>query len=652
MAAGGSDIAELDSELLQALVDNAVDGIMAIDDAGIVCLMNPAAERLFGYKAQAVVGRNVNMLMPEPYRSEHDGYISSYLRTGERRIMGVGREVQGRRKDGTTFPMYLSVAEVHAPGRRLFTGIVHDLSARKRAEEELRRERDKVESYLDIAGAIVVAIDAQQKVTLINREGCEILGYSADEIVGRNWFDHFVPESIRGDLRPLFQQLIRGEVESGEYFENPVLCRDGQERLIAWHNAALRDEQGRIIGTLSSGDDVTEQRRTTHEIQRMRAYLKNIVDSMPSVLVGVDNEGRVTEWNRHAATITGVAGEHAVGRAFWELLPQLESHLDLLQRALRTGNPVIGERLLSEQGGEVRYSDVVVYPLTGDGSEGAVIRLDDVTNRVRVEQMMVQTEKMMSVGGLAAGMAHEINNPLSAVLQGSQNILRRLSQDLPANRKVADALNLDLESVHQYLQQRGILRFLDGIHDSATRATRIVGDMLSFSRRSETELTPARVDEMLDVVIRLAASDYDLKKRYDFRQIKVIREYAPKLPQVPCDRTEIEQVFLNIIKNAAQAMAASGHQPYRLTLRTHREGNFVRIDIEDNGPGMDRQTKDRVFEPFFTTKPVGTGTGLGLSVSYFIIVEQHHGSLTLSSTPGKGTRFTVRLPLRSRTRRK
>ncbi len=652
MTAAGSDIARFDSELLRALVDNAVDGIIAIDGEGLVRLMNPAAERLFGYQANEVVGRNVSMLMPEPYRSEHDGYIYNYLTTGERRIMGVGREVEGRRRDGSTFPMYLSVAEVHAPGQHIFTGIVHDLTARKRAEEDLRRERDKVESYLDIAGAIVVAIDAQQNVTLINREGCEILGYPAGEIVGRNWFDHFIPEPSRHELKTVFQKLVRGEVESSEYYENPILCRDGKERVIAWHNAALRDENGCIIGTLSSGDDVTEQRRTASEIQRMRAYLENIVDSMPSVLVGVDSQGRVTEWNRHAVQTTGVAGEHAVGRKFWDVLPQLESHLELVQRAVRSGSPVTGERLFSEQDGEARYSDVVVYPLKGEGGEGAVIRLDDVTNRVRVEQMMVQTEKMMSVGGLAAGMAHEINNPLSAVLQGSQNILRRLSQDLPANRRAADALNLDLDRVHNYLKQRGILRFLDGIHESATRATRIVGDMLSFSRRTETELTPARVEEMLNVVIRLAGSDYDLKKRYDFRQVEIIREYAPKVPPVPCDRTEIEQVFLNIIKNAAQAMAAGGRQPYRLTLRTHREGNFVRIDIEDNGPGIDRETQDRVFEPFFTTKPVGTGTGLGLSVSYFIIVEQHHGSLTLSSAPGKGARFTVRLPLRSRSRRR
>ncbi len=648
MVAGGGDIAQLDSELLRALVDNAVDGIIAIDHRGVVRLMNPAAELLFGYRADEVIGQNVRMLMPEPYRSQHDQFLDNYLQTGERRIMGVGREVEGQRKDGTTFPMYLSVAEVRSKERSLFTGIVHDLTSRRQTEEALRRERDKVKNYLDIAGAIVVAIDTDQIVTLINREGCQILGYEESEIVGCNWFDRFVPESLREELKTIFGQLVNGDVEASEYYENPILCRDNRQRIIAWHNAALRDEQGRIIGTLSSGDDITEKRRASQEMQRMRAYLKNIVDSMPSVLVGVDSWGRVTEWNRRAEQITGIKGEAAVGRRLSEMLPDLGNQLPLVHQALSSHKPATAERLASEQNGEVRYSDVVVYPLVENGTAGAVIRIDDVTDRVRIEQMMVQTEKMMSVGGLAAGMAHEINNPLSAVLQSSQNIRRRLSHNLPANRRAADALELDLENVHRYLEKRGILRFVNGIHESATRAARIVGDMLSFSRRSETHLVPAKVHEMLDVVVRLAASDYDLKKRYDFRQIELVREYDRKLPPVPCDRTEIEQVFLNIIKNAAQAMAISGKRPYRLTLRTRREKGFARIDIEDNGPGMDKSTQDRVFEPFFTTKPVGTGTGLGLSVSYFIIVEQHHGSLSVSSRPGEGARFTIQLPLERR----
>jgi signal transduction histidine kinase len=260
--------------------------------------------------------------------------------------------------------------------------------------------------------------------------------------------------------------------------------------------------------------------------------------------------------------------------------------------------------------------------------------------------MMVQTEKMMTIGGLAAGMAHEINNPLSTILQGCQNIQRRLSPKLPSNQTVAKELGIDLAKVYAYLEKRNILRFLQGIQDAGVRATNIVTDMLAFSRRSKTELSPARLDELLDTVIRLAASDYDLKKKYDFRQIAVIRDYDRDLGAVYCDRTEIEQVLLNLVRNAAQAIAAGGvsNSP-RIILRTRRAGDSALIEVEDNGPGMDQKTRLRVFEPFYTTKPIGAGTGLGLSVSYFIITERHQGDISVSSVPGQGSCFTIRLPL-------
>ena len=177
------------------------------------------------------------------------------------------------------------------------------------------------------------------------------------------------------------------------------------------------------------------------------------------------------------------------------------------------------------------------------------------------------------------------------------------------------------------------------------RASRIVADMLSFSRRSETELVAMRLDLLLDSVVRLAENEYDLKKRYDFKQIEIVRDYDNELPACRCDATEIEQVFLNLIKNAAQAMADDGELTHRITLRTRRDGDYAQIEVEDNGPGMDETTCQRVFEPFFTTKPAGVGTGLGLSVCYFIVTEQHKGTLSVIATPDKGARFIIRLPL-------
>ena len=765
---------------------------------------------------------------------------------------------------------------------------------RQQTEQAYKQERNKVQRYLDVAGVIMLVVGADQRVSMVNRKGCELLGGTEQDIVGKNWFDHFVPAGTREEIREFFVKMMAQEGELLEYYQNPVVTRSGAERLIAWHNTLLYDDAGNITASLSSGEDITlqqqaqeqlrqseeqlrltlenapigilttgldgrllsvnpafcnilgysdeelihlsvedithpddwketrtrfqalvsgdidsyelekrylrrdgsiitgraraglvrdaegkplmvvgeveditqhertekmfqrvvesapnaivmmdsesrivlvnsqtekyfgyrrdellgkpietliperlrehhpdyverfksEQRarpmglgrnlfglrkdgsefpvevglspvetgqellilsaivdiservRSDRELQRMRTYLKNIIDSMPSVLVGVDKKGRVTEWNQSAEKATGVPNDKAIGQPFKQLFPELESQLENIREAIRTHTPMRTERLITEKNGEPRYADVMVYPLLADGSAGAVIRVDDITNRVRIEQMMVQTEKMMSVGGLAAGMAHEINNPLSGVLQSCQNIQRRLSPDLEPNQRTAEALGVDLERVYRYLDERGIIDFVNAIQQSASRASHIVADMLAYSRSTSTDFQPARVEEMLDTVVRLATSDYDLKKKYDFKQVEIVRDFDPELDTLICDHTEIEQVLLNLIKNAAQAMSDGGTPPpHRITLRTRREDEYGRIEVQDNGPGMDVQTQRRVFEPFFTTKTVGVGTGLGLSVSYFIVTEQHKGTIDVTSNPGEGTCFTVRLPL-------
>jgi signal transduction histidine kinase len=179
------------------------------------------------------------------------------------------------------------------------------------------------------------------------------------------------------------------------------------------------------------------------------------------------------------------------------------------------------------------------------------------------------------------------------------------------------------------------------------RATRIVGDMLSFSRASSSLHEPADLADIIEKTVALAAHDYDLRNNYDFRKIQILREYDPDLQPVPCVALEIEQVLLNLLKNAAHALASREPQEesLRIVLRLKREWSMARIEVEDNGPGMDQSTAKRIFEPFFTTKPVGQGTGLGLSVSYFIITRNHHGLMSVETVKGKGTRFIISIPL-------
>jgi PAS domain S-box-containing protein len=394
---------------------------------------------------------------------------------------------------------------------------------------------------------------------------------------------------------------------------------------------------------------VVQRDRADQDASRIRSFLQNIVDSMPSMMMGTDEEGRITHWNLEAERVSGIDEHNAKGKPLAEVLPMLATQMEKVKAAVRDRVSQRVPRHVSFQGNEKRYSDIMIYPLTMDGASGAVIRIDDVTDRIQVEEMMVQTEKMVSIGGLAAGMAHEINNPLGGILQGLQNVFRRLSPELDKNLQVARACGVDLPSIRNYLERRQILQFLEGMEDAGRRAANIVANMLQFSRHSDAEKQPCSLNGILDRAVELASIDYDLKKRYDFRHVEVVKDYATDLPPLYCIASEIEQVILNLLRNAAQAMNESKGQerPSRIVLRSKREGGNEIIEVEDNGPGMSEAVRSRVMEPFFTTKPVGLGTGLGLSVSYFIVKDGHGGEMTVESVPEKGSLFTIILPIES-----
>ena len=542
---------------------------------------------------------------------------------------------------------------------------LHLADEREAALCALREREEEVRLLFDSTAEGIYGVDCAGRITFANAACLRMLGYSLEEFLGQDAHALFldahaypthdqgtptdglnldctiVEDGGREPVRALEAVLRAG---CRIHIDCTRLRRADQRAAVVecWLHPIRRERE--VVGSVVTFVDVSERRSAIAETQRMKAYLKNIIDAMPSILMGVDAEGCVTEWNHGAEQVTGVSATAAAGQDFLTLFPALASQSDHVIAAIHGEGMVHSARLSIEISGETREVDVIIYPVDVHGTRGAVIRVDDVTERVRIEQMMVQTEKMMSLGGMAAGMAHEINNPLSAILQGAQNIARRMSPHLPANRRAAAEAGIDLDALAHYLESREILHFLATIQSAATRATRIITDMLAFSRCSEAQFAPFDVTEILETVVRLAASDYDLRRHYDFRRIEIVREYEPSLPPVPCDRTEIEQVLLNLVKNAAQALAEVS-PPHRITLRTRREEEVACIEVADTGIGMNESTRSKVFEPFFTTKPVGIGTGLGLSVSYFIITEQHHGSISVTSEIGKGSVFTVRLPL-------
>ncbi|MFH0728276.1 MAG: cache domain-containing protein [Pseudomonadota bacterium] len=520
-----------------------------------------------------------------------------------------------------------------------------EIAVRKRAEAAISKSEANYRELVQNANSIILRIDTNGTITFFNEYAQRFFGYSEAEILGGCIIGTLVPETQlnSADLKRIIETVNR-HPEQYRYHELKTLRRNGEQAWVAWTNKAVRDVAGTITEYLCIGTDVTEVRASEHEMNRMRLYLKNVVDSMPSLLVGVDMKGRITQWNREAEHVTGILEESALGKHVLSVMPQLIILKPVFERAITEKTPQKIEKKAYPVNGATRYADMLVYPLMVNGVEGAVIRVDDVTARVRMEELMVQSEKMLSVGGLAAGMAHEINNPLGGILQSLQNILRRLSPDLSANVAAAVSCGTDLGAVRRYLEEREILKFIDSIRISGERASATVEDMLNFSRRSESRATPVDLASLLDKTVELATHDYDLKKKFDFRRIQIIREFSPDMDEVSCVATEIEQVILNLLRNAAQAMMLAGTPAPVITLRVCADADYAVIQVADNGPGMSEETCKRAFEPFFTTKEVGIGTGLGLSVSYFIVTNNHNGAMSVDSSPGNGTCFVIRLP--------
>ncbi|WP_462323525.1 ATP-binding protein [Desulfoplanes sp.] len=445
--------------------------------------------------------------------------------------------------------------------------------------------------------------------------------------------------------RPLVDYLK--DHDAIHHSETPLFTTRGSLAWITLNAHRVKTPQDTYIeGTMAN---ITARKHSELELERLRSYLDNIINSMPSILIAVTPQGRITHWNKQAEKELGVRADIAEGLPLAKAVPALNEKMEHIQQAVDNKYPHEEHKVELPLTSGTKHVDMTIFPLITNSVQGAVIRIDDISEQVRIEEMMIQSEKMLSVGGLAAGMAHEINNPLAGILQAAQVIGLRLDPALPKNVNVAKESGTSMEAVHTYMQKRRVPNMLAAIRDGGERAAKIVENMLSFSRKGSSEKTLHSLTGLMDTTIGLAENDYDLKKDYDFKKITIERHYDPDMPMVPCEASKIQQVFFNILKNGAHAMAEKKNameENYTptFTITITADKKTATVIIADNGPGIEDSMRKRIFEPFFTTKEVGSGTGLGLSVSYFIISENHNGMMYVESMPGHGARFVIKLP--------
>jgi len=442
-----------------------------------------------------------------------------------------------------------------------------------------------------------------------------------------------------------FDQEFRFRHKSGRYFW-----------IRAKGKIAARDKDGapvRFIGTHSNIDQIKQAEKARDE-----AY--KIINNSPMVAFIWKNEtGRPVEFvTDNIETVLGYQAHELLSDTIqYEQLIHPEDRGRVMQEVVDYSLDDNCEAFihapyrLFAKDGRIRWVDDRTHikrNQVGDITHYYGVLLD-ITDRKRMEEIMVQNEKMLSVGGLAAGMAHEINNPLAGMIQTAEVMSKRLMAQprIRANEKAALELGTSMETIEAFMDSRGIPRMLTAIRKSGQRVAEIVSNMLSFARKSDAVVSFHDIGQLLDKTLELATTDYDLKKNYDFKKIEIKKEYDPDLPLVPCESAKIQQVLLNIFRNGSQAMQTAGVENPTFAIRTSldRARGKVCIEIKDNGPGMDEKEQKRIFEPFYTTKPIGLGTGLGLSVSYFIIVENHNGEIRVESKPGQGATFFILLPV-------
>jgi len=382
--------------------------------------------------------------------------------------------------------------------------------------------------------------------------------------------------------------------------------------------------------------EVSQHVITTDQLRSSESYIKDILTSMPLILVGLDKNGYVTQWNKQAEEVSGILSEDALGKTLWEAYPQMTVLPEHVQQSIEH-NEIIH---LKQSMRSLYHYDITIYPLH-EQQAGVVILVDDVSKQVSAENMLIHNDKMSFMGELASTMAHDINLPLQALMMD----LKRF-QHIISDRSVSEPQQVSDSSKAQQLNN-----IVTDMSAKADQVSAIISNLLTFARSRKGNKQMANIVDVMENTIKLANEVVSVSGGLPFNQIKLERNFETNLPLVPCHITELQQVILSLFRHACRALAlkkdSDGFEPLIKVILSESYDNLW-IKIQHNGLGLSSEEQMNLFEPFFTDKSAAEDFDAGqrLSFSYYIVTEQHQGFMAVTSDIELGSTIHIQLPIR------
>ncbi len=618
------------------IVEGTIQGVLAHRDFHIL-FANQACARIFGYAVPTelyALDSFLELVVPRE-RPRLQGFLDARMSGRE---APERYEFEALRPDGTSVWLENQVRVIEWGDGPAVLSAVIDISQRKRAEQALARERDRLQGYLDIAGVILVALGPDLRVRLINRMGLELLERREEQVVGHDWCDVAMPEGTREAARERLRRVLRGEARLAPTLESAVVTASGEIRDITWSNRLIRGESGAAETMLSSGTDVTERRRMEARAETGRRLLRTALDSIPHGIVVKDADGRYVAVNRAFCEWVDAAPQALIGK-----LPSDIPGRDPreVEQTMREDREMIrertaqssAERILTGPDGRPRnvQHTKALYFDTDEQVAGLVDVSIDITDHKRAErelndhrhrladlvavrtreleaaqQVLLRNERLAAIGRLTATVGHELRNPLGTI-SASFAVLSR----------------------QPLAKEPGVAHVMERIDRNIARCNRIIEELLAYTRFRELDRRLVRVDEWMAAVI----DDLETPEG------TTIRLDPGSGVQAELDPERLRQVIVNLVQNAWQAGAGGAVE---VAISTRAAPGRLEIRVADSGPGIAPEVREKAFEPLFSTRTFGIGLGLPLVKQ---IVEQHGGSAAIESTPDQGTVVILTFPL-------